>query len=103
MAGNIRCSSDSNVPVIGFFEGCNIVEKRIFIDRMEVPEWKYYKDCGLVDVLNHPDSLKAFIANAQKYPLYWTNPSKTRVYAEKKECVDCSIIGSPVKPTYWPQ
>ena len=51
LTGNIKCVSDRNLPILGYFIVAGASEKRIFIDRSELPE-EYrpvsgFEDCDL--------------------------------------------------------
>jgi hypothetical protein len=103
--GNIHCISNPKQPVIGFFNICTIQEKRIFISNAELPSWKYFSGCsGELEIDNNADSIAAKGAG-----LMPTTPNKTgpfgsilTFYAADPVCVDCTLRGSNIKPTYWP-
>ncbi|HRN55442.1 MAG TPA: DUF4249 domain-containing protein, partial [Agriterribacter sp.] len=58
-SGNIYCSTDPGEMVIGYMYTSSIAEQRIFIDRAEVPGWKYRLYCEIITVPNISDSLDA--------------------------------------------
>jgi hypothetical protein len=103
--GNIHCTSNPRQPVIGFFNICTIHQQRIFIKNAELPDWSYVHACSQeIEIENNPDSIAKKAAG-----LLPTTPRKTgpfgvilTFYAAGAECVDCTIRGSNVKPTYWP-
>jgi hypothetical protein len=66
LKGNIRNVSDPTEPVIGFFNICNIEQKRFWIKNSDVPGWGYYPDCPTLDVPNISDSIYAYASN--KHP-----------------------------------
>ncbi|MEP7143652.1 MAG: DUF4249 domain-containing protein [Ferruginibacter sp.] len=101
---NFHCVSNPSQPVIGFFNICTIREKRIFIRNSELPNWGYHMGCSEVIIENNPDSLRSKAAG-----LLPTNPlilgpfgSVVTFYAAEPICVDCTLRGYNVKPTYWP-
>jgi hypothetical protein len=102
--GNIRCVSNPSQPVIGFFNICTIQEKRIFIRNNEVPGWGYRMDCREVVIENNPDSILK--KGAGKLPTTVSRQGSfgyiVDFFAADDQCVDCTLRGSNVKPTYWP-
>ena len=104
LKGNIRSVSDSTEPVIGFFNICNIEQKRFWIRNSDVPGWGYKPDCEEIDVANNSDSIQAYASN--KAPVYPTLFSMTnqilRFSAVPLECADCRLKGTNVKPLFWP-
>jgi len=106
LKGNIQCVTDPNEPVVGFITASDIKEKRIFINKYEVPLWNYNPGCREDSVLNHPDSVKDARGSGRM---------PTRVLVQSPiggfivyfgvsgpECVDCTLTGSNVKPPFWP-
>jgi hypothetical protein len=102
---NIHCTSNPGQPAIGFFNICSIHQQRIFIHNNELPNWNYSPACGVeVEIENNPDSIAKKAAG-----LLPTNPKLVgppwviRTFnAAGAECVDCTLRGTNVKPTYWP-
>jgi Domain of unknown function (DUF4249) len=102
--GNIHCTSNPALPVIGFFNICAIQQKRIFIKNSELPQWGYRQPCMEQVFVNNPDSIKA-----QTGGLLPTRPDKivgtgtiVTFYAAPSECVDCTLSGTNMKPFFWP-
>jgi hypothetical protein len=106
LTGNIQCISDPSETVIGFIS-CGVVrEKRFFISSSEVlkinSDWLYKTDCrqdtirssrwkelGLTG--NHIiDIVPKFLSLD---PLY---------YYSRLECIDCTLFGTNIKPSFWP-
>ncbi len=102
--GNIHCVSNASEPVIGYIDVCNIQEKRIFINRKEVPDWNYYQGCNEIRITNNSDSIQ--IHGLYLLPTYpETNPMTGAIisfFAAPPECVDCRLRGSNIKPSFWP-
>ncbi|HTN06790.1 DUF4249 domain-containing protein [Agriterribacter sp.] len=103
-SGNIYCSTDPNEMVIGYMYASSIVEKRIFINRSEVPGWRYNLYCEVITVPNNRDSLDlAFTGN---YNLV-INEIRERGFllgytGSTGLCIDCTLRGTNVKPDFWP-
>jgi hypothetical protein len=102
--GNLHCVSNSNEPVIGYIDVCNVQEKRIFISRTQVPDWNYYQGCNEIRITNNSDSIQ--IHGLYLLPTYpETNPMTGAIisfFAAPPECVDCRLRGSNIKPSFWP-
>jgi Domain of unknown function (DUF4249) len=104
LKGNIHCTTNPNQPVIGFFNICTVREKRIFIYSAEVPGWDYRSGCSEVVIENQRDSLSKKANGTLPTGILKGGPfgSVVTFYASKEECVDCTLRGTNVKPTYWP-
>ena len=102
--GNLHCVSNANEPVIGYIDVCNVQEKRIFINRNQVPDWNYYQGCNEIRITNNSDSIQ--IHGLYLLPTYpETNPMTGAIisfFAAPPECVDCRLRGSNIKPSFWP-
>jgi hypothetical protein len=103
LKGNVHCVSAPDELVIGFVTASTVQEKRRFIYRQEVPGWNYSPDCQLIVVANHPDSIakyRAWIPSDVKETFLSNILSFTAVSAPI--CIDCTVEGSNVKPSFWP-
>lgn len=104
LPGNIRCISDPSEMVIGFVEVSQEKEsKRLFISNNELPDWDYNPHCTIVTVQNNQEEVKK---NEDLYP---TLVAETIGYSIKsfyatqdRNCMDCTLTGSNVKPVFWP-
>jgi hypothetical protein len=104
LESNIRCVQDPLEPVIGHVDVAQVQQKRIFIKRGEVAPWNYRMDCIEMSLPNHPDSIREW-----QYFMLPTTVDKTtmtgriaRYFASTPDCVDCTIMGTNVKPSFWP-
>ena len=103
--GNIHCTSNPGQPVIGYFNICTIQQQRIFIRNAELPDWRYLIGCGIeIEIENNPDSIAKKASGLLPTSPRLTGPfgSVLTFYAAPAECVDCTLRGTNVKPTYWP-
>jgi hypothetical protein len=101
LKGNIHCLSNPAEPVIGYIGIANRQEKRIWISRSDVPDWRYSMQCETHDVSR--DSAE-FYSNFTP-----TSPTEIDAFgviqfyvAATPSCVDCTLRGSNVKPSFWP-
>lgn len=103
--GNIHSVSDATEPVIGYVNICPVREQRIFIKSSDLPSWNYNAGCVQEEFDNISDSILAkasglvptFVAKLSPFP----GGIKT-FYASTNICVDCTLRGSPDKPSFWP-
>jgi Domain of unknown function (DUF4249) len=103
LRGNIYCVSDPSEPVIGFVNFSTIEEKRIFIRKDQVPDWRYNSGCMEIRVDNNSDSIKnnaRFLMPTQ--PIFQLGGTIFTFGAAPPECVDCTLNGTNRKPNYWP-
>jgi hypothetical protein len=105
LTGNIHCITAPSETVIGFVEVSHEKQsQRLFISNDELPGWGYKMPCAEIVIQNTPESLRD---NADLYPttVFEVGPfgSIKSFYATPEpNCMDCRLIGSPVKPDFWP-
>lgn len=114
--GNIFSKSDNKEKVVGFFEVTSVSKKRIFFDRKDVfPNHlvDLSKDCQLISPLlsERTDSgisspLIDQLKRGDSYLFYEDNTSPTDLYKGEylltpKECGDCRVLGTNIKPSFW--
>jgi len=114
--GNVHCTSNPGEPVIGYVSASTVSQKRIFIDRTQIPAWPIsppsdqcpiekpqlvWYDANIpVDITSGvwiPDDSLHVAYDSHNYDSVYT--VKTILY----NCVDCRYHnhGSTVKPTFW--
>jgi hypothetical protein len=108
ITGNIHSLSNPTEPVIGYISAGTLQQKRIFINRFQVPEWLWLFECSGRDIMvpNDKDSF-AFYFGALHYvplyPNYGPQPPFVVWQSNKAGCVDCTVQGGTnQKPGYWP-
>ena len=100
--GNIHCVSDPSETVIGYIGAGNSVQQRIFIRNADLPaDWNLVPDCTEYLVPNIPDSLAFYFSNSSYVP-YLQDRATGAYLSATGHCVDCTLTGSNVKPTFWP-
>jgi hypothetical protein len=120
ITGNIHSVLDSTERVIGFVEVTQEIQKRIFIDISDVPNWGYKNDCiyetlessndsmnlnKLVGVYHTPLGLITnFVPTTPNYDLgFDQNGLPTAIYMADPTCVYCTLKGGTnKKPSFWP-
>lgn len=101
--GNVHCISDPREMVLGYVYSSTSVQKRIFIERSQVPDWRYRFLCEEVSIKNNPDSLAdAFGGNGYLPTSEEGNGRFIDRYKGATEfCVDCRLRGIHEKPDFW--
>jgi hypothetical protein len=103
--GNIKCISNPNERVIGFITISQIVQRRIFINNNQVPNWNFSLTCNPLVIRNHKDSLQAaFLTGSNLITTYNVSTSGAieSYNANTALCLDCRTRGgSNVKPSFW--
>ncbi|MDB5120289.1 MAG: hypothetical protein JWN56_1507 [Sphingobacteriales bacterium] len=95
IGSNVHCVSSSNEVVIGYILAGTVSQRRIFIDKREIPEWTYPQECNFEKI--PVDSASTY---ADKAFLNFTKPGG--VFIADAICVDCRLKGSNIRPDYWP-
>jgi CRISPR/Cas system-associated endoribonuclease Cas2 len=111
--GNMYSKSDTNESVIGFFEVASVSKKRYFLNYVDFypdSEVDYISDCQFIAptlVSTNIYSTRSPLKDAleRNYMYYLANdPTITLPGNYKlvpKECGDCTLLGSNIKPTFW--
>ena len=102
--GNIHNVANSSEIVIGFFNVCPVHNLRIFLENAQFPNWDFRTDCVQTEIVNNSDSIKI-----QGIGLFPTTPAKytprgaiLTFFAADAPCVDCTLRGTNIKPSFWP-
>lgn len=101
--GNIHCVNDPQEIVLGYIYSSSSVEKRIFIQRFQIGNWRYRFSCQEISVLNNIDSLKdAFLnGNIPTQEEGANGPVVSRYKGASSSCVDCRLRGTSERPDFW--
>jgi len=115
LTGNIHCTTDVNLPVIGYITANTVQQKRIYVNNSQVPStWlaKYPYDCEidsvlyvdkqgrndvLLDLVPLPSSLLAI----HGIPSGGPSPKPLGYTAVDSDCADCTLRGTVTKPSFW--
>jgi hypothetical protein len=106
VGGNIRSVNNPNEPVLGFFSAHSVVQKRIFISRNQLPNWRRntgYEICELDSIKNNEEN-RVFLQTAE-FPVvseYAGPTSPLEGYLTSDIfCMDCRLRGTNKQPAYW--
>jgi hypothetical protein len=103
LRGNIQCVTDPSEMVIGFVDIADVYTKRIFISNSDVPGWGYRYTCREEQIINHPDTISAKGFPTPTTPFEMENDFiKIFNATTDATCVDCTLRGVNVKPSFWP-
>jgi Domain of unknown function (DUF4249) len=102
LVGNIQCLTNPNLPVVGYVSAGTVQQERIYISRVQVPNWDYVFSCGMADrsTPDIPDSLEGYLSSGLEVPIGLTGG---RVYYNSAGCIDCRAQGGKTQePSWWP-
>jgi hypothetical protein len=115
--GNIHSVADASLPVVGYISACTVQTKRIFISNLQLPQsWQpvYPYNCSLdSDWFDRPNShppenmvLENLVplgsGSIPVTPFYQKgSPSPVGYLAADIQCVDCTLMGTTVRPSFW--
>ncbi|MEP6595794.1 MAG: DUF4249 domain-containing protein [Ginsengibacter sp.] len=103
LQGNIHCITNPAELVIGYIDISEEKEKRIFISSAEVPGWNYEAPCDLKLLVNQWDSTTQYGTGlSPTEPFEIRGPFVVTFFASSKSCVDCTLKGTNIKPSFWP-
>ncbi|HEY5462475.1 MAG TPA: DUF4249 domain-containing protein [Hanamia sp.] len=99
--GNIHCVTNPSELVVGYINAGNTVEKRVYIrNSLMPPDWNLFPYCPLKALVpSNPDSLIKYFANGGLDPIDMVQGGYS---AASVECVDCTLNGTNIKPSFWP-
>jgi len=118
LVGNIKSLNDKNIPVVGYFVVAGATEKRIFIDRSELPK-EYYPNDGFTEcttylvkvpktLINFRDNHKVDSLMREGYSIFqqldiWLDPATPgwQLSLAKTRCYNCTAIGDNNAPDFW--
>ena len=115
LTGNVHCTTDATLPVIGYITAGTIQQKRVFIDNSQLPgNWRpnYPYSCSMDTALyigKYPphsnqvmeDLVPQPNGNLVTYPIFGDGPKPVGYLYSDPECTDCSIRGTLIKPSFW--
>ena len=102
LTGNVHRIDNSAEPVLGFVGAHTVQQQRFFIDRTELPfpfGWRFdtpYLDCSAGDSLAID-----YFTSPGNVPISYTPGSMPLFRGSSRECVDCRLRGSNIKPSFW--
>jgi hypothetical protein len=102
LSTNIHCVNDTGEEVVGYVEVTEQQQAHIFITNDEVMPWFPPVPCSKIVVRNNPDTLQALqFGYLPLAVLTYAGPRIDKFEASGIECVDCTLRGTNIKPTFW--
>jgi Domain of unknown function (DUF4249) len=96
LTGNFHSLQDPSEVVIGFFSASSVAQKRIFIDKSQVPGWNFIYNGRSCD----PMPAITFISDDQFEPYYFD--AGGGLVLARRSCLDCTLRGgTSFKPAFW--
>ena len=105
LQGNIHCITNPLETVIGYIDISEEKVQRKYISRDELADWDYRTDCFLKTIDNQPDSIRKYGAGSSPTIPFSVDIRLgiSKFYAaNSNNCVDCTLRGTNVRPTFWP-
>ncbi|MEZ4774635.1 MAG: DUF4249 domain-containing protein [Bacteroidia bacterium] len=106
ITGNIQNVDDPDEPVIGYFSADGFSQKRIFIDRLDVPPVLIptgLENCPYIFFSNIDDMQRYVLAgNAWVGAVADFAGNILGYTGSTKKCSDCTVQGDLKKPAFWP-
>jgi len=99
---NIHCLGDSLEEVVGFMEITDLQQAHIFITNDDVKPWLPPVACSKA-VFRNVDTVLRAIGSAYLpvAPRTFRGPAIETFEASPNECVDCTLRGTNIKPSFW--
>jgi len=101
VVGNVHCINDPGQTAIGYVEISQAQEKDIFIHNSDLPViWTSQIPCSEFLLKNKPPLNTTFIPT--RVGELGPYNSIVSYYATDPICVDCTLRGTNIKPSFWP-
>jgi len=104
ITGNIHCTTDTSVIVLGYIGAGSQTQKRIFISKQQVEPWLYPPlPSSICDsLIVHSASDLQLFASGADIPVSQL-PNMGPFWGSTPDCVDCRVNGGTLtKPPFWP-
>ncbi|MGB0176202.1 MAG: DUF4249 domain-containing protein [Owenweeksia sp.] len=106
LPSNFYCETNPDEPVIGYFSAGRVTQKRLFIDRSDIPfsfNYNRFPVCAL-DTVSIDSTLSYDLFNNSPYipvDTYGVFEPTDYLYSDRS-CVDCRLGGGTLeKPDFW--
>jgi hypothetical protein len=101
--GNLHSLTDSSEGVVGFISAGTLRQKRIFITPDQLGGWRIDSLYSCAEFSIPTDSVNYFVGQRGYAPIdAIIGNGPTRYDISTPECVNCTLTGTNVKPSFWP-
>lgn len=100
LGGNIHCITNPSEQVIGYVEVTKEQVSHLFINNRELNNWPSIIPCLEVKFNNDPVEIDRSLIPTRVYER--RGLSIATFYAADPICVDCTLRGTNVRPSFWP-
>lgn len=108
ISGNIKCISDSNTKVIGYFDVASVSEQRIFFNYNDFFPGKpapFFNPCNDIPFLfcfrGQGCNGESMIYNIDEHLMTYISNLGTNYILTPSECGDCTSFSSNIIPPFW--
>lgn len=100
--GNLYCVQDPDEPVLGYFSVSAVSQTRIFIEERFAGLPGFYSFCATETVYG-PANIPIPGLNISKWIIedHTDESQPYRVLTEFRQCVDCTVTGTNIRPDFW--
>lgn len=103
ISGNIHCTSDPSVPVVGYVSVCSSVTKRLFVDCRYLPKTYYQMGTDIEYKIDTPTYVLVQATRSGYLPYEYDDVKGVSIWNVRR-CVDCTYRGGVLEPpAFWPK
>jgi hypothetical protein len=105
VTGNIYCTDDPSIPVLGIFQASAVSRKRIFIDRNDLPGFlnipSGFEGCDFYTTSDSAEIEYYFSHGYEYVDEYVDGNTSFLIFANSGVCFRCTLTGTNMKPDFW--
>lgn len=102
LSGNIRCTSNPSLRVLGYFSGGSTTEKRIFIKPSDIPSRLRFFQQPYCEYDTIPIDQVPNLTDNYLLITFYGYPDTLGYLTSSSICIDCRVLGgTTTKPLFW--